>query len=140
MTEKKQKRYPTDRLKLHALLEKKEKELVRLREEVEEIRKLVQQADAPPFQSGDFEAKSRHVSKRGSSTLRRTLFQICSMSLCRADPEDPIFCFMDKKRSEGKHFYVYTVAGAAKFLRIYYARVKQYLNQMETASASVSPN
>lgn len=96
--------------------------------------------DAPPFQSGDFEAKSRHVSKRGSSPLRRTLFQICSMSLCRADPEDPIFCFMDKKRSEGKHFYVYTVAGAAKFLRIYYARVKQYLNQMEIASASVSPN
>lgn len=96
--------------------------------------------DAPPFQSGDFEAKSRHVSKRGSSTLRRTLFQICCMSLCRADPEDPIFCFMDKKRSEGKHFYVYTVAGAAKFLRIYYARVKQYLNQMEIASASVSPN
>lgn len=46
MTEKKQKRYPTDRLKLHALLEKKEKELVDLREEVEEIRKLVQQADA----------------------------------------------------------------------------------------------
>lgn len=39
-----------------------------------------------------------------------------------------------------KHFYVYTIAGAAKFLRIYYARVKQYLNQMETASASVSPN
>ena len=38
MTEKKQKRYPTDRLKLHALLKKKEKE--------EEIRKLVQQADA----------------------------------------------------------------------------------------------
>ena len=46
MTEKKQKRYPTDRLKLHALLKKKEKELVDLREEVEEIRKLVQQADA----------------------------------------------------------------------------------------------
>ena len=46
MTEKKQKRYPTDRLKLHALLEKKQKELVDLREEVEEIRKLVQQADA----------------------------------------------------------------------------------------------
>ena len=39
-----------------------------------------------------------------------------------------------------KHFYVYTVAGAAKFLLFYYARVKQYLNQMEIASASVSPN
>ncbi|MBQ8162037.1 MAG: hypothetical protein IJ083_15025 [Clostridia bacterium] len=46
MMEKKQKRYPADRLKLHALLEKKEKELASLREEVEEIRKLVQQADA----------------------------------------------------------------------------------------------
>ena len=46
MTEQKQKRYPTDRLKLHALLEKKEKALVSLQEEVEEIRKLVQQADA----------------------------------------------------------------------------------------------
>ena len=46
MTEKKQKRYPTDRLKLHALLKKKENELAGLREEVEEVRKLVQQADA----------------------------------------------------------------------------------------------
>lgn len=45
--------------------------------------------DAPPFQSGEFEAKSRHVSKRGSSALRRTLFQICCMFLCRAGPEDP---------------------------------------------------
>ena len=32
---------------------------------------------------------------------------------------------MDKKRSEGKHFYVYMVAGAAKLLRIYYARVTE---------------
>ncbi len=46
MTEKKQKRYPTDRLKLHAQLEKKEKELESLQKEVVEIRKLVQQADA----------------------------------------------------------------------------------------------
>ncbi|MBQ9307093.1 MAG: hypothetical protein IJ229_04125 [Clostridia bacterium] len=46
MTEKKQKRYPTDRLKLHALLEKKEKELACLKDEVEEIGKLVKQADA----------------------------------------------------------------------------------------------
>ena len=37
----------------------------------------------------------------------------------------------DKKRAEGKHFYVYTVAGSAKFLRIYYAKVKEYLNALE---------
>lgn len=96
--------------------------------------------DAPPFQSGDFEAKSRHVSKRGSSRLRRTLFLICGMILCRADPNDPVFCFMDKKRSEGKHFYVYMVAGAAKFLRIYFARVKQYLNHLDDAPLTVLPN
>jgi len=42
-----------------------------------------------------------------------------------------VFCFMDKKRAEGKHFYVYTVAGSAKFLRIYYAKVKEYLNALE---------
>ena len=33
--------------------------------------------------------------------------------------------------AEGKHFYVYTVAGSAKFLRIYYAKVKEYLNALE---------
>ena len=30
----------------------------------------------------------------------------------------PPFLVNHKKRSEGKHFYVYMVAGAAKFLRI----------------------
>lgn len=45
--------------------------------------------------------------------------------------DNPVFCFMDKKRAEGKHFYVYTVAGSAKFLRIYYAKVKEYLNALE---------
>ena len=88
--------------------------------------------DAPPFQSGTFDSKSRHVSKRGSPHLRRTLFTICSVILQRADTDNAVFRFMDRKREEGKHFYVYTVAGGAKFLRIYYARVKQYLNTLDT--------
>jgi len=54
-----------------------------------------------------------------------------SMTLIRANTANPVFCFMDKKRAEGKHFYVYTVAGSAKFLRIYYAKVKEYLNALE---------
>lgn len=83
--------------------------------------------DAPPFQSGSFEAKSRHVSKRGSPHLRKTLFQIMSVILQKASTDNPVYCFMDKKRAEGKHFYVYMVAGAAKFLRIYYAKVCEYL-------------
>ena len=87
--------------------------------------------DASPYQSGSFDSKSRHVSKRGSPHLRRVLFVIMSMTLIRANTANPVFCFMDKKRAERKHFYVYTVAGSAKFLRIYNAKVKEYLNALE---------
>lgn len=83
--------------------------------------------DAPPYQSGTFDSKSRHVSKRGAPQLRSTLFLVCSVILKHENKEDPVYCFMDRKRAEGKHYYVYMVAGAAKFLRIYYARVKEYL-------------
>ncbi len=83
--------------------------------------------DAPPFQSGTFDSKSRRISKRGSPNLRKTLFMVASTILQHSDPANPIFQFMDKKRAEGKHFYVYMVAGAAKFLRVYYARVKAHL-------------
>ena len=38
--------------------------------------------------------------------------------------------FMDKKRSQGKPYYVYMTAGANKFLRIYYGRVKEYLSSL----------
>jgi hypothetical protein len=86
--------------------------------------------DAPPYQSGAFEANSQRVSKRGSPHLRKTLFQICSIILQTAPFDDPVFQFMSRKRTEGKHFYVYMIAGANKFLRIYYARVKEYLNSM----------
>lgn len=84
--------------------------------------------DAPPYQSGVFEFKSRCTSERGSPLLRRTLFQICSITMQQSNIDDPVFLFMDRKRAEGKHFYVYMVAGAAKLLRIYYARVKEVLD------------
>ena len=94
--------------------------------------------DAPPFQSGSFNSKSRHVSKSGSPHLRRVLFTICSVILQHSDPENAVFQFMDKKRAEGKHFYVYTVAGGAKFLRIYYAKVKEYLNTLDSQTGCVA--
>ena len=87
--------------------------------------------DAPEHQSGTFEAKSRRVSKRGSPHLRKTLFQICSSILQNAPSDEPVFQFMDRKRAEGKHFYVYMVAGANKFLRLYYGRVKAFLRDLE---------
>ena len=47
------------------------------------------------------------------SHLRKTLFMVASTNLQLSDPDNPIFRFMDKKRAEVKHFYVYTVAGVA---------------------------
>ena len=83
--------------------------------------------DAPPCQSGTFESKNRHISKRGSPRLRKTLFQVMSTLLQHAPEDDPVFQFLDRKRQEGKHYYVYMTAGANKFLRIYYGTVKNYL-------------
>ena len=88
----------------------------------------------PPFQSGTFDSKSRRISKRGSPHLRKTLFMVASTILQHSDPDNPIFQFMDKKRAEGKHFYVYMVAGAAKFLRVYYARVKAHLTALDSGA------
>ena len=42
---------------------------------------------------------------------------------------------MDKKRAEGKPYLVYMTAGANKFLRIYYGRVKEHLVSLEQNSA-----
>ena len=79
--------------------------------------------------SGDYSQKSVHASKHGSPVLRKTLFQIMDI-LIKTKPDDAVYGFMDKKRSEGKPYYVYMTAGANKFLRIYYGRVKEYLSSL----------
>lgn len=87
--------------------------------------------DAPPYQSGSFESKDRKISKRGSALLRKALFQVMVCILKTAPEDDPVFQFLDRKRTEGKRYYVYMVAGSNKFLRIYYGRVKEYLAQRD---------
>lgn len=94
--------------------------------------------DAPPFQSGQFESKSRSISKRGSSDLRKTLFLVMTVLLKTAPANDAVYQFIDKKRSEGKHYYVYMMAGANKFLRRYYGIVKAYLNNLDTENENAS--
>ena len=59
--------------------------------------------------------------------LRKTLFQIKDGLIKRSPVDDPVYAFMDKKRAEGKPYFVYMTAGANKFLRIYYGRVNEYL-------------
>lgn len=87
--------------------------------------------DAPPYQSGQIDVHSRSISKRGSPALRRTLFLVMSVILQRSPEDEPIYQFMDKKRSEGKPYRVYMMASANKFLRIYYATVKAHLDSLD---------
>ena len=85
--------------------------------------------EAPPNQSGKVEAASTSVSKKGSPHLRKALFQVMDCLLKHSPADDPVYQFLDRKRAEGKHYYNYMTAGSAKFLRIYYARVKQFLDK-----------
>lgn len=78
-------------------------------------------------ESGDYSQKSVHASKHGSPMLRKTLFLVMDVLIKIKPQDDPVYLFMDKKRAQGKAYYVYMTAGANKFLRIYYGRVKEYL-------------
>ena len=87
--------------------------------------------EAPPYQSGKFESEGRSISKKGSPHLRKVLFQIMDCYLKQSPADEPVYQFLDRKRAEGKHYYSYMTAGCAKFLRIYYARIKAYLGTLE---------
>ena len=71
--------------------------------------------DSPPYQSGQMDVRSRSISKRGSASLRRTLFLVMGVLLQCAPMDEPIYQFMNKKRSEGKPYRVYMMASANKF-------------------------
>lgn len=89
--------------------------------------------DSPPDDSGQVTNNHKHITKRGSPALRRTLFLIMGIILQRSPVDEPVYQFMDKKRAEGKPYRVYMMASANKFLRIYYATVKAHLDALEKA-------
>lgn len=88
--------------------------------------------DPSTHQSGKYESMSGKATKRGSSHLRKTLFQVVSTHLKRSPENEAVFQFIDRKRAEGKPYYVYMTAGANKFLRIYYGTIKSFLTALET--------
>ena len=56
-------------------------------------------------ESGSYEQKSVPTSKRGSAILRKTLFQVMDVLVKTKPQDDPVYLFMDKKRSQGKPYY-----------------------------------
>jgi transposase len=85
--------------------------------------------DSPPSQSGQYNQRGKRVTKCGSAHLRRILFMVM-WSLLINKPNDKVYHFLDKKRSENKPYLVYMTAGTNKFLKVYYGKVKEYLAQM----------
>lgn len=85
--------------------------------------------DAPPFQSGSYMAGKRSISKRGSSTLRKTGYEIMMyLKIAKRSQDNAVYLFMLKKEGEGKPLRVAKIAALNKFLHIYYARVKEIYN------------
>ena len=103
--------------------------------EIGDIRRFTHQKSLVGFagtdpiksESGDKVPGSSPVSKRGSPCLRKTLFIIMTALIQLKPQDDPVYQFIDKKRSEGKHYHVYMTAGMTKFLRIYYGKVRDAL-------------
>ena len=87
--------------------------------------------DPAPNESGDYRSHSNKATKRGSPHLRKTLFNIMTIHLQRAPMDEPVFQFLDKKRAEGKPYYVYMTAAGNKFLRRYYGKVMAYFATLE---------
>jgi transposase len=82
--------------------------------------------DAPPFQSGNYFAVNRSISKRGSASLRRTGYEIMRyLKIAKPDQDNAVYMYMIKKENEGKPLRVAKIAALNKFLHIYYARVKE---------------
>ena len=88
--------------------------------------------DPMPNQSGDKNVRSNKSSKRGSPYLRKTLFNVIRTYLQCAPQDEPVFQFLNRKRAEGKPFYVYMLAAANKFLRRYYAKLRDYFASLDT--------
>jgi len=89
--------------------------------------------------SGKKVTKSGKISRTGDALLRRTAYQVVECHLLNSPADEPVYQFLDKKRSEGKNYYVYMTAACNKFLRIYYARISEHLNALESeTTANVS--
>lgn len=90
--------------------------------------------DSPPFQSGSFYGTERHISKRGNKYLRKTAFEIMQSFIMHKPSDDPVFDYIEKKRSEGKCAKESMIAGMNKFLRIYYGKVSELYRNIEEQS------
>lgn len=84
--------------------------------------------DTPPYDSGQFHADNRHISKRGNKYLRKVGYEIMrNLKTSHPKQDTAVYDYIVKKELEGKPKKSAKIAGLNKFLRIYYARVKEVM-------------
>lgn len=81
--------------------------------------------DTPPYESGQFVGSNRKITKRGSAALRKVGYETMRCIKSHPRPDDPVYQYIVKKEAVGKAKKAAKIAGLNKFLRIYYARVKE---------------
>lgn len=86
--------------------------------------------DAPPYQSGQFEATNRHISKRGNKYLRKTGYEIMKSVKSNVNSDNELKAYIVKKENEGKLKKVAKIVGLNKFLRMYYGKVKKKYKEL----------
>ena len=87
--------------------------------------------DAPPYQSGQFEATNRHISKRGNRYLRKTGYEIMKSIKSSCSDDNELKMYMIQKENEGKAKKVAKIATLNKFLRQYYGKVKRIYKELK---------
>ena len=87
--------------------------------------------DEPPYQSGQFEATIRHISKRGNKYLRKTGYEVMKSIKSRGKSGNELYDYISKKEEEGKAKKVAKIAGLNKFIRMYYGKVKDKYKELE---------
>lgn len=93
--------------------------------------------DAPPYQSGSFNASERHISKRGNPYLRKTGYEIMQSLITHKPENDVVYDFIVKKRCEGKCTKEAMIAGLNKFLRVYFGKVTELYSNFEYQNLTV---
>ena len=79
--------------------------------------------DVPPYESGQFKASERKITRKGSKQLRKLGYlMVKNLRKIKPTKDTAVYDYYVKKKSEGKKDKQAIVAAMNKFFRIYYAR------------------
>ncbi len=79
--------------------------------------------DVPPYESGQFKASERKITRKGSKQLRKLGYLLVkNLRKIKPTKDTAVYDYYLKKKSEGKKDKQAIVAAMNKFFRIYYAR------------------